>query len=52
VVVGGEGPRIVHIPEYQKLVELTLRDVLGAASEVFLRYCVGTAHTSPGANPV
>jgi len=52
VVVGGEGLRIVHIPEYQKLVELTLRDVLGAASEVFLRYSVGTAHTSPGANPV
>jgi riboflavin biosynthesis pyrimidine reductase len=52
VVVGGEGLRMVHIPEYQKLVELTLRDVLGAASEVFLRYSVGTAHTSPGANPV
>ena len=43
---------LVHVPEYQKPVELTLRDVLGAASEVFLRYSVETAHTSSGANPV
>jgi hypothetical protein len=42
-VVGGEGIRIVHVPEYEKPVELTLRDVLGGASEVFLRYSVGTA---------
>ena len=52
VVVGGEGLRMVHVLEYQKLVELTLRDVLGAANEVFLRYAVETAHTSPGANAV
>jgi len=47
VVVGGEGIRIVHVPEYEKPVELTLRDVLSGVSEVFLRYSVGTAHTSP-----
>jgi riboflavin biosynthesis pyrimidine reductase len=43
VVVGGEGIRIVHVPEYERPVELTLLDVLGGASEVFLRYSVGTA---------
>lgn len=52
VVVGGEGLRMVHVPEYDKPVELTLRDVLGAASEVFLRYAVGTAHASPAANAI
>jgi riboflavin biosynthesis pyrimidine reductase len=50
VVVGGDGLRMVHVPEYGRPVELTLRDVLGAASEVFLRYAVGTAHNSASTN--
>ncbi|MBI4899594.1 MAG: dihydrofolate reductase family protein [Actinobacteria bacterium] len=41
-VVGGDGLRIVHVPEYQNPVELTLSDVLGGAHEVFLRYAAGT----------
>jgi riboflavin biosynthesis pyrimidine reductase len=52
VVVGGDGLRIVHVPAYEGFVELTLRDVLGAAGEVFLRYAVGTGHPSPGASAV
>jgi riboflavin biosynthesis pyrimidine reductase len=50
VVVGGDGLRIVHVPEYQNPVELTLKDVLGGASEVFLRYAVETPRTSPDDN--
>ncbi len=52
VVLGGEGLRIVHVPEYEKPVELTLLEVLGGASEVFLRYSLGTVNPSPGVNPV
>jgi len=48
VVVGGEGIRIVHVSEYEKPVQLTLRDVLGGTNEVFLRYSVGSGHTSNG----
>ncbi|MEN0069853.1 MAG: dihydrofolate reductase family protein [Propionicimonas sp.] len=51
VLVGGEGLRIVQVPAYQELVTLTLRDVLGAASELFLRYTVGTGRAPSGAEP-
>lgn len=44
VVLGGDGLRIVHTREYERPVELTLRDVLGGTNEVFLRYGVGSDH--------
>jgi riboflavin biosynthesis pyrimidine reductase len=52
MVLGGEGLRMVHVPEYPKPLELTLRDVLGAGHEVFLRYSVRTELTPPGTNDV
>ena len=41
VLVGGEGPRILHAPAYDQPIDLRLLDVLGADDEVFLRYRVG-----------
>lgn len=41
LLVGGEGPRILHAGAYRAPVPLRLLEVLGAGDELFLRYGVG-----------